>query len=1377
MMVRNRRSNQRMRSRSPEQMHREWLELVDTDGPFLAAPVLKRAWPQGMPLLKNLENGQQRAVELRQEKAAFEAAWDEWHRVRVGSDDDKAVADATRKYREQENAWVTFVVRRLLDWREDYRLAEDDAAEAAAYDAESPNGAIRVSPSGLLELNGTVGAVVLVVDPVVESLTEIPDDGWNASAIDRMQNMLRAKQSACSIGLVTDGRWWALVSAPKGKSAAWGQFDSQMWIDTPQVLNAFVNLLSIRSLVTDAEENHLPALFTESVTAAEDITEALGGQVRQAVELIVAAFNESSARARNVGRPDPLPDDGEKIYEAAVTVMMRVVFLLFAQERGLLPRSGLFENAYGLAGMLDMLDERARDEGEEAMDGTSMVWHRLLATSQALYGGVNFEDMRLPAYGGSVFDPQRAPFLVTTDEHGELTVVVSDRVMHHVLRSVQIAVVGRESRRISFRDIDVEQIGYIYEGLLGYTCLRSKEVVLGLEGAKSQEPEVPLSVLEQIAADSADDASGAKRAKAIEEWVKANASASKTPSRSKMGKLLTGSSPEDVERALLSVTHDKVMQDRLCPWMGLIRRDLRGKPVVFLAGDLYVTETSSRKDAGAHYTPRALAEEVVVHALEPLIYQPGPLQTNDRSQWRHISSTDLLNLHVADIACGSGAFLVAAARYLSAELVEAWRLEHALPYDGTPEQTRLKAIRMVVARCLYGVDINEMAVEMCKLSLWLVSLDKNQPFSFVDNKILHGNSLLGVTNLAQVEYKRIDAKPRQQIQLFEINDLNQTAGVVDVSPVIRRVRNIREQLSSEISADDPQRSAVAKHRQMHEMDEALTQLRKIADGVVAAGLRSGGVPGKQMDEEYDNLAVAVGRAFPSEGEGDSRMLDDIIDSGLKPIVPTDYEHWRCVHWPLEIPEVMENGGFDAIIGNPPFLGGQKLTGTMGKNVREWYVNTLAGGNRGSADLCAYFYLRSYSLMRKGATLGLLATNTIAQGTTREVGLDEMTENGFTIFRSVQSKPWPVSSANLEYAAVWGVRGPVPDAVAKDCDGMKVARITTLLEPQGRVDGQPIALKENKNIAFQGCIVLGKGFVISKEQAAEWIEADSKNKEVLFPYLNGEDLNSRPDCSASRWVIDFNDWSEENAKKYILPYNQILKYVKPERQRKKTDGSYQLRKPLPERWWQYGEKRPALRKAISFLDKVLVIALVSKSLMPMRVSTEQVFSHALGVFATDSYADQAVLSSSMHQYWAISRGSSLETRLRYTPSDVFETFPRPQNTDALAAIGKTLDEERREIMMRRQLGLTKLYNLVNDPDVSDSSDADVARLREIHRQLDETVMVAYGWSDVPLDHGFYEYRKMTRWTVCPEARVEILDRLLEENYRRAKLEATQGGEHE
>ena len=105
------------------------------------------------------------------------------------------------------------------------------------------------------------------------------------------------------------------------------------------------------------------------------------------------------------------------------------------------------------------------------------------------------------------------------------------------------------------------------------------------------------------------------------------------------------------------------------------------------------------------------------------------------------------------------------------------------------------------------------------------------------------------------------------------------------------------------------------------------------------------------------------------------------------------------------------------------------------------------------------------------------------------------------------------------------------------------------------------------------------------------------------------------------------------------------------------------------------------------------------------------------------------------------GQRCEHDVRYTPSDVFETFPRPEPTDRLAEIGRTLDTERREIMLRRDLGLTKLYNLVNDPDIADSADADVARMREIHVELDQAVMDAYGWGDVQLDHGFHTYRQM------------------------------------
>lgn len=298
-------------------------------------------------------------------------------------------------------------------------------------------------------------------------------------------------------------------------------------------------------------------------------------------------------------------------------------------------------------------------------------------------------------------------------------------------------------------------------------------------------------------------------------------------------------------------------------------------------------------------------------------------------------------------------------------------------------------------------------------------------------------------------------------------------------------------------------------------------------------------------------------------------------------------------------------------------------------------------------------------------------------------------------------------------------------------------------------------------------MLGKGFILESEEAGEWIVEDPRNAEVLFPYLNGEDLNSRSDCSSSRWVVDFNERGQEVARQYRLPWRHVFDKVRPERVVK--DGEKYPR--MVNEWWKYWNSRPAMRNAIADLDEVLVIALVSKTVMPVRVTAGQVFSHALGVFATDSYAQQAILSSSLHQYWAIAYGSGMRNDPRYTPSDVFETFPRPEPTPELEAIGRTLDAERREIMLRRDLGLTKLYNLVNDPGLEAGTDPDVDRMRAIHVELDAAVAAAYGWEDLDLTHGFHTYRKMTRWTVPPATRVEILDRLLEENHRRAAAKAS------
>ncbi|MFT9533142.1 Eco57I restriction-modification methylase domain-containing protein [Mycobacteroides abscessus subsp. abscessus] len=1317
------------------EQHRAWLELVDVEGPFLAIPPLKRVWPQGMPALSD-----ERKAALADARKDFEGAWEQLDKAPDSE-------NAQDSYRLARDKWVETVLRDVAGWAESLSWGDVPGVEA-----QSPNRAVTIGAQASLSGGDGIGAIVHIIDPV-DSLRQIPGDLWAANPIDRVEAMLRGNK--IPIGIVTDGRWWGLVCAREGAMAASGVVDSLTWVEEPRTRDAFFALIGLQHLIGGEPAERLAVLFEESVAAAEEITEALGAQVRRAVELLIQSFSESAADARRQGLPDPLPMRTHDSYEAAVTVMMRVVFLLFAEERGLLPSGELFEQGYGIAGELERLVARQIEESEEALDATSLTWHRLLATSQALYQGASFENLRMPAYGGSLFDPARFSFLTAANEQGTLAITVSDRVMLHVLRSVQIAEIKGEARRVSFRDIDVEQIGYIYEGLLGYTADVANEVTVGLKGTLGEEPEIPLAKLEELAQESSDPK---KLAAAIRSFVDSDQPSAKPSSVAAIAKAISADVEPGVVSALTqAVGDDQDLRDRVKPWLGLIRLDLRQCPLVVLDGGLVVKETPSRKNAGAHYTPKSLAEEVVLHALQPLCYSPGPHQAADDGKWMLKSSDQLLSLKIADIACGSGAFLVAAAGYIAERVVEAWTAED--PVNANRKDLYTRAIRQVVANCLYGADINEMAVEMCKLSLWLASLDRNLPFSFVDDKIFLGNSLLGVTDLNQL--RRLHIHPNSKTEMADYYAYD-----VDIDSIIDRAKELRRTLLTEIDENDPARTSAAKRRQLENFRRVTSDLRRIADGVVAAGLPQGGKPGNALNEAYDNLRIAVGKAHPDTGDADARFLDSLVDSALKPMVITDYQRWQPLHWVLEAPDVfVDNGGFDAIIGNPPFLGGQKLTSAMGTNVRDWLINTVAEGRRGSADLVAYFFLRATSLLRAKGTLGLIATNTVAQGDSREVGLDAMVAAGFTITRAIQSRSWPAASANLEYAAVWGSRDAVADEAVRVADGIVVRRISTLLEPAGRVEGNPVRLAENSGIAFQGCIVLGMGFVLEPSEAQEWIAADARNAEVLFPYLNGEDLNSRPDASASRWVIDFNDRTEADAARYLLPFERVAKQVRSER----ASNSRAVRDSP---WWLFLRPRPAMRKAIAALPEVLVIALVSKTVMPMRVPSSQVFSHMLGVFATDDYGEQAVLSSSLHQLWAITYGSTLETRVRYTPSDVFETFPRPARTRRLDAAGRALDGERRTIMRRRNIGLTKLYNLVNDSAVK--GDKDVGLLRDIHVEVDGATIAAYDWSDLELNHGFHEFRQMVRWSPSPAARVEALDRILLENHGRAANQSDLNG---
>ncbi|MFJ7331626.1 type IIL restriction-modification enzyme MmeI, partial [Streptomyces cyaneofuscatus] len=205
------------------------------------------------------------------------------------------------------------------------------------------------------------------------------------------------------------------------------------------------------------------------------------------------------------------------------------------------------------------------------------------------------------------------------------------------------------------------------------------------------------------------------------------------------------------------------------------------------------------------------------------------------------------------------------------------------------------------------------------------------------------------------------------------------------------------------------------------------------------------------------------------------------------------------------------------------------------------------------------------------------------------------------------------------------------------------------------------------------------------------------------------------------------------------------------------------------WWQYAEKRPAMLKAIRDLDRVLVVALVSRTVMPVLVPTGQVFSHMLGVFASRSTSSLALLNSSIHYAWATARASSLKGDLRYTPSDVYETMPQPRSTEEMKRAGQQLEEFRDDLMKARNLGLTKLYGLFHSPS---EVGADVNRLRSLHYEIDLAVAEAYGWGDLNIEPAFNATRQGIRFSMDPRVRVEVLDRMLELNHNRQATAKTE-----
>lgn len=738
--------------------HNDWLRLVPNSGPFLSLPVLATAFPQGLDV-----HDPDHARRLRQ-------AFGEWDEDQLGQRPDPTL----------HRVWVRFVLGETLGYAD--LLAEGQAVPQSLKSDVAEYGET-LRPDWVVADPATKKVRLLVqVYPRSQALTKpVTTSRWKTSPDTRMGQLLH--DTGIRLGLATNGDDWMLVNAPKNETTGYATWRADLWLEEPITLRAFRTLLSADRFfsVPDKETLDLKdGLLDQSQKDQQEVTDQLGYQVRKAVEVLIQALDKAD---QDHGRKLLADVDEKVLYESALSVMMRLVFLFCAEERELLLLGDeLYDKNYAVSTLREQLRVTADEFGEEILGLRFDAWVRLLTTFRAVYGGVRHDQLKLPAYGGSLFNPDRFPFLEgrqpgTTWRTTEATPLpVSNRTVLHLLEALQVlqTKVGKttEARSLSFRSLDIEQIGHVYEGLLDHTAKRAAEPVLGLAGTRDQEPEIALADLEKTAA---------KGEKELLKFLKDETGRSE----SALKKALTPELDDHLTGRFRTACQDSELWKRVKPFAGLVRLDTLGYPVVITTGSVFVTAGTDRRSTGTHYTPKTLTEPIVQYTLEPLIYD-GPADGKPKDQWKLRSARDILGMKVCDIACGSGAFLVEACRYLAARLQEAWQeLEReqpgqvrltpeGLPSQGSvneelipsdPDEREAYARRLVAQRCIYGVDKNPLAVEIAKLSLWLLTLAKDKPFEFLDHAIRHGDSLVGIHDLDQLRNLTLSGK-REDSNIF-----------------------------------------------------------------------------------------------------------------------------------------------------------------------------------------------------------------------------------------------------------------------------------------------------------------------------------------------------------------------------------------------------------------------------------------------------------------------------------------------------------------------------------------------------------------------------------------------------------------------------------
>ena len=592
-------------------------------------------------------------------------------------------------------------------------------------------------------------------------------------------------------------------------------------------------------ITTVGEGPFLDLVLTESQQYTVAVSDDLKNRIYDALRLLIDGFLNFPRNRFDSANP-PL----DKIHTNCLILLYRILFILYAESRGLLPvENPNYAASYSLAALAETIHETL-DREDLIIPTISDYWARL----RGLFGLINdgWDDL-IPQYNGGLFNPTSHPFL----ENNELGNDALARVIELLTRTEQ-------GERIAYRDLDVRHLGDIYEGLLEYQPqIADKDlVIVSNKGRETVEPTA---------------------------------------------------SPD--------------------------------QEVAYSEGDVYLlTDKGDRKATGSYYTPDYIVRYIVENTLAPLCEG----KTVD----------EILSLKILDPATGSGHFLVGVVDYLTEELITHPDAPHMTETES--EETELAYWRRrVVESCVYGVDLNPMAVELAKLSLWLHTVAKGEPLSFLDHHIRCGNSLIGakienLSNLPELRRTRRNTSETQtEIQMaFPFADRVATA--------IGHYLLIEETES---------RTADQIHAKEHQLDIAQQMLR-FHKGV--ANLWTSVYFGNDVSRATYQQAL---NALRSQ---DTDVLENLLSYQRAQAMA---EEKRFFHWEMEFPEVFrdrfgrekDSPGFGAVIGNPPYVDIKGLESSVSKYIFDEYSTA-----RLRINLFAAFMERAISVSQpQNGKIGLI----------------------------------------------------------------------------------------------------------------------------------------------------------------------------------------------------------------------------------------------------------------------------------------------------------------------------------------------------------------------------------------------------------------------